>query len=266
MTDNPIRTRLAQGDDLFGVFTMFAEPALVEIAGLAGFDFAILDTEHGPAGHEALQNCLRAADATGLPCLVRVPQHTPGDVQRALDSGAAGIIGPHVRNVADARALVASCRYPPQGQRGTAFTARHGGYGLRDRNLTAARAADVMVVAQIEDAEALEAIEGIAGVPGLDSVFVGPADLAVSLGVTGVEAREAVGNALRETVAPAAASAGVALGSFAADAQEARTLAAAGCRLSAVSGTTLIAVAHIQQTETFRHASAYLASKREDSR
>lgn len=256
-----MRARLAAGEPLFGIFSMFAEPALVEIAGLAGFDYAILDTEHGPTGQESLQNCLRAGDAVGLPCLVRVPQNAAADMQRALDSGAAGIVAPHVRTADDARALVAACRYPPFGERGTAFTARHGGYGLHAPARTRARADDALIVAQIEDAAALEVIEPIAAVDGLDSLFVGPADLAVSLGLSGAEGRAAVDDALHGTVAPAAAAAGRIVGTFVSDADEALAQAERGCALLAMSGTSLIAGAHRSLIDTYRNGRAAASAR-----
>lgn len=251
-----LRSRLQVGGSLFGVFSMFPEPALVEIAGLAGFDFAILDTEHGPAGHEALQHCLRAGDSVGIPCIVRVPQRSSGDAQRALDSGAAGIIAPHVRTADDARALVASCRYPPFGERGTASTARHGGYGLRAPEQIRGRADDVLVIAQIEDADALDNVEAIAAVDGLDCLFVGPADLAVSLGLTGAAARDAVDDALYNIVAPATNAAGRLLGTFVGNADEALAQLDRGCSLVAMSGTSLIVGAHRAAIDTYKKGRA----------
>lgn len=247
-----LRQRLASGERLFGVFLMFAEPALVEIAGFAGFDFAILDTEHGPTGHEALQHCLRAGAAAGLECLVRVPQRADADIQRALDSGAAGIVAPHITSAAEAESFVAACRLPPEGRRGVVFSARSGDYGFAGIENTKARAAEVLTVAQIEDASALDAAGEIAGVAGLDCLFVGPTDLAASMGLAGEEARQAVAAAISERVLPAARAADRWFGAFVGDADEATALIADGAVLCAISGTSLIAAANRETVAAFR--------------
>lgn len=251
-----LRQRLTSGEKLFGVFLMFAEPALVEIAGFAGFDFAILDTEHGPTTHESLQHCLRAGAAAGLECLVRVPQRSDADIQRALDSGAAGIVAPHITSAAEAELFVAACRLPPEGRRGVVYSARSGDYGFAGVERTRARAAQVLTVAQIEDVSAVDEAAEIARTPGLDCLFVGPADLSASMGLSGQPARKAVAAAISQTVLPAARDAGRWFGAFVTDAAEARSLVAEGAVLCAISGTSLITAAHRDVVTAFRQEGA----------
>lgn len=251
-----LRQRLTSGEKLLGVFLMFAEPALVEIAGFAGFDFAIIDTEHGVTGHESLQHCLRAGAAAGLECLVRVPQRGDADIQRALDSGAAGIVAPHITSAGDAESFVSACRLQPEGRRGVVYSARSGDYGFAGVERTRARAAEVLAVAQIEDASAVDAASEIAGTPGLDCLFVGPTDLAASMGVAGEQARAAVAAAISDHVLPSAREAGRWFGAFVADAGEARSLVAEGAALCAISGTALIAAAHRDVVATFHREGA----------
>lgn len=248
-TMNP-RERLRGGDALLGIFTMFSEPALVEMAGHAGYDFVIVDTEHGPSSHETVQHCLRAADAAGIAVLVRVPRAAYGDIQRLLDSGASGIVMPHVTTAEEATDLVQACRLPPAGTRGTAYTARSGKYGYADPIDVRAAAAHVLVVAQIEDAAAVDNIDEIAAVPGVDCLFVGPTDLTASLQL-GANATEALERIMLDQLRPAAVAHGRMWGSFVADATEARRLAAAGARLFALSGTSMVRDAFLAPVTAF---------------
>ena len=234
-----LRERLQRDEALLGLFTMFSEPALVEMAGHAGYDFVILDTEHGPAGMEEIHHCLRAGAAVGVDCLVRVPQGAAGDIQRVLDAGAAGIVAPHIRSADDARALVSSCRLPPLGQRGTAFTARSGSYGFEEPSRIRSAAEQVLVVAQIEDEEALESLDSIAAADGLDCLFVGPADLAASLRLE-PHTLQLLDEIVQTRVRPAAKAAGRVWGSFVSGVDEAHTLRAAGAQIFAISSTALI--------------------------
>ena len=155
--------------------------AQVEIAGYAGFDVVILDTEHGPGETSALEEHVRAADAAGLPALVRVG--AVGEILAALDAGAAGVVVPHVLDAAGAEAAVAAAHYPPRGRRGLALSTRAGRYGavsLADHLRRAA--AETCVIVQIEDREAVAAADAILAVPGVSAVLIGAADLAMSLG------------------------------------------------------------------------------------
>ena len=112
---DPFKTRLRRRDVMFGCFVGQPSPAIVEMVGYAGFDYVIIDLEHGPTGLEMLENMLRAAQAAGAASLVRMPSPAPADVLRVLDAGADGILVPRVESVADAQAIVAHA-YPPAGQ------------------------------------------------------------------------------------------------------------------------------------------------------
>lgn len=245
LTDVPahrLAGRLAR-ENCAGLFVMLTDPALVEIAGLAGFDFVVVDTEHGPASAESVEHLVRAADAVGVSCLVRVPARGFAQVQRALDAGAAGIVAPHVVSRVDAEALVAAVRYPPAGRRGFAGTARSGRYGMVPRDAALAGGDDLLAVAQIEDAAALDRLDEIACTPGLDAVLVGPSDLSVSLGVTGAEFDKTLSALLDRLVGVAARRGDLVVGCFAPDADTGRRLLAAGVGFVVLSSTSIVATA-----------------------
>lgn len=153
--------------------------AAVETLGVAGFDWLIVDTQHGLIGYEDLPDLLPAASNAGIPVIVRVAWNEPSSIMKALDAGAEGVIVPMVNSPDDARQAVAACRFPPAGIRSWGPT-RHvmhvPGYspGAADRN--------TICIVMVETVEAVERIEDIVAVPGIDGVFIGPNDLAVSAG------------------------------------------------------------------------------------
>ena len=199
---------------------------LIELTGLVGMDFVVIDTEHGPADQIPLGQHLTAATAVGIPALVRVGD--PTEILRVLDLGAAGIIAPHISSVEQAEAVVRAASYPPRGDRGFATYSRSGRQGLVDtaEHLRNAEA-NTAVILMIEDARGVDAAEAIAAVPGVDALFVGPADLAVSLGVPGQQSGQQIQQVIRE-VQEAAHRAGVAVASITADAESARAQFRAG--------------------------------------
>lgn len=183
MTPNEaFRARLLAKAPLLGSFVKTPHPMVVEVLGASGLDFLVLDGEHSPFDRAAIDLCLLAARAVGMATLVRVPDHNPSSILAALDSGAAGVVVPHVNTTDQARALSAAVRYIPGG-RGIAGTTRAGGYGgkpLADHRRDAAR--QTVLICQIEDREAVENHRAIAAVEGVDALFVGRADLSLSCG------------------------------------------------------------------------------------
>lgn len=238
--DNRIKKAFTESRPAFGMFIMIPAPALVEVAGYAGFDFVILDTEHGAAGPETVEHLLRAADAAEITPIVRVTAFDRALILRALDAGAQGILVPHVRSAAEAEAVVAACRYPPAGARSLATTSRAGRHGFRTVAEHIERSnREILVAVQIEDAEAIPAVEAIAAIPGLDVLFVGPADLSLSMGHAGrpehPEVQEAIGRTFK-----AADAAGKEIGYFVRDAEAAKAIVARGVRMVSFSSTTVL--------------------------
>ena len=157
-------------------------PELVEIIGLAGFEFVMLDGEHG-AAFTNLAPLLTACDAAGITSLVRVPSHDRSVLLPPLELGAGGLQVPFVNTPEQASALVREAKYPPLGDRGVSVITRAARFGFSDRRryLREANRQTILAV-QLETREAAENAEAIAAVPGVDLVFIGPADLAQSYG------------------------------------------------------------------------------------
>ncbi len=186
---NRLRELINQKPSALGTFVTLADPIAVELAGLAGFEFIVIECEHAGLSLETVQNQLRAARAHELGTLVRVPAGDLGFVQRVLDIGANGVLVPHISDAKAAARAVSAVRFPPEGHRGmypSSAAAEFGAHGLPGvRELTHALNRNTVLAVMIEEASAVEQIEEIARTPGVDLVVVGPSDLSASLGVIG---------------------------------------------------------------------------------
>lgn len=173
-----LKARLAAGEQLLGGLLRLGTEELVEMVAVSGFDFVLLDTEHGPADVAELRRHLVLAEAHGVPVLVRVGGHEPALVLRVLDAGAEGVVAPHIDTAAQAAALVASAHYPPTGVRGFATYGRAGRFGLVAPDEHAHAAAErTLVFGMIESPAGVRAAAAIVATPGLDGIMVGTADL-----------------------------------------------------------------------------------------
>lgn len=171
-----ITERLRTGEALVGTFLNLGSPLAAEVCGRAGFDWALVDLEHGAGTEAELIPTLQALAATGTPAIVRVEANARPRFARALDAGADGVMVPRVDSADEARAAVASMRYPPRGVRGVAYMNRGAGWALD------APEADALCAIQIESRAAVEDVDAIAAVDGVDVLFVGPSDLRQALG------------------------------------------------------------------------------------
>ena len=194
--------RLARREPLLGTLLTLPSPEVAEVVAAAGFDWLFVDMEHGLIDFEAVQRIVQAA-GHACPCVVRVPGHEPILVAKALDTGAAGIIVPHVNTAAEARAVVRAAHYPPSGARSLGV-ARAQGYGSRIADAIARDNARTAVVAQVEHIDAVGNIDEIVAVPGLSAVFIGPFDLSASLGKPGEIGAPDVQQAIGEVVSACA--------------------------------------------------------------
>lgn len=206
-----LREKLARGETIFGSHTSWGGAMITEMYGVAGFDVAWIDTEHGNMDPKEVQNALIGARAGGIPAFVRVPWHTGVLAKPLLDIGADGIIFPMVLTADDAREVVAACRYPPEGVRGYGpFRAmRYGAVGAMEYINDYSRR--VWVVPQIEHIEAVRNLDEILKVPGIDLLVVGPCDLSGSMGLLGQINHPNVKAAMDEIAAKAKA-AGIPIG------------------------------------------------------
>ncbi|MBI2755548.1 MAG: siderophore biosynthesis protein SbnG [Chloroflexi bacterium] len=183
MRENLTRARLQRGLPVFGAWATLSDPAVAEMIGYAGYHFVILDMEHVPNGLMTIERMIRACEISGVTSIVRVPDANPKTILRVLDSGAEGVMVPHVVSATDARDAVAACRYPPVGARGASPTARATRYSFTPfTEYTRHADREVLVVAMVEDREAVGQAPAILATPGLDVVFVAPYDLAGSYG------------------------------------------------------------------------------------
>jgi 2-keto-3-deoxy-L-rhamnonate aldolase RhmA len=206
MHQNRVKAMMKQGRLAVGAHVGLADPAVVEIIGLAGFDAAFIDTEHTAFDVSTVENMIRACELTGITSIVRVPDNNPKNILRILDAGAQGIHVPHIADVKDALAAVKAVRYAPLGERGMASSARAARYGAGPlQEHLATSNAEILLTVMIEDKEALDHLAEIASVPGVDLVAIGPNDLAAALGITSAndprfkKTIEDIAKTLRET-------------------------------------------------------------------
>ena len=225
-----------------GVCVSLLCPDFIEMCGLVGFQWVLLDAEHTPLDHAACRNLVRAADGVGMPCIVRIPEIRPAIIEGFLDSGALGILAPDVASAADAAALVAAVKFSPEGRRGAASRTRAADYGLAGSKTDFYRRsnAGTLTVALIESPQGLQALDEILAVPRLDYVALGASDLRLSAEAAGPVDESAFQALLSDTQARIRAR-GMPQVAVVTDATEARTAIAAGAQLVAVADTALFA-------------------------
>ena len=164
---------------------MLGHPQVVEILSLAGFDFIVLDQEHGLGDPSSLPAQLHAMSATPTVGVVRVPWNDHVYLKRVLDAGAEAVLIPSINTAEEARAAVAACLYPMRGRRGTAASSvRASSYGMAP-DYVATCAENLMIACQIESAQAVENIDEILAVDGIDMLLIGPTDLSATVGQMG---------------------------------------------------------------------------------
>ena len=226
------KERLVRGETFIGAFVCLPCPESAELLAEIGYDWLVLDTEHGPYGPLQAQRALQAVGRR-CPCVVRVPASDDVWIKKALDIGAAGVLVPMVNTAAAAAHVARACKYAPAGTRGMGLARAHG-YGAGFEEYVAQANDRIAVIVQAEHIEAVENIEAIVRVPGLDAIFVGPYDLSASMGKPGQVSDPDVRAAIRR-VRDAALAAGVQLGIYCSDAKAARGFVRQGYTLIGMS-------------------------------
>jgi 2-dehydro-3-deoxyglucarate aldolase len=211
---NNFRARLASGEALIGTLLSLPVPALAEIAADAGFDWLFLDMEHGAIGITELSGLVRAAGGSSA-AVVRIPETREMWIRYALDSGADGVIVPHVNTGEEAARAVRWAKFPPRGERSVGFS-RANRYGTRFQSDIESANQTTAIIPQVEHIDAVRNIEEIAAVPGIDAVFIGPYDLSASMGKPGEISAPDVHEAI-ETVKRSCRARRIPLGIFARD-------------------------------------------------
>jgi 4-hydroxy-2-oxoheptanedioate aldolase len=239
---NLTKEALRAGQNVVCIQPHFPSPELVEFLGHLGFDCVFIDAEHGGVGVERAQELVRAADASGVPTLVRVPRNEPETILRYLDIGSGGVLVPHVKSAEHAEAAVRASKFAPRGIRGAHAATRAAGYGLTQssRAYFAQANAETLVAVMIEDASAVESFEQIAATDGLDLCVLGREDLAMSLGYPGELDHPEVAR-LTELVLQAARRAGLPLGITTPDGFAVSELFERGFQFVVVSASRLLA-------------------------
>jgi len=254
MLVNPLKDRVRRDDPVFGTIVPIPSPEVAEIVGLSGYDFLLVDMEHGPVTVDVLEDLVRACRAVDVVPLARVPEGHPKTILRALDVGCVGVMVPQVETPEQAQAAVAATKYAPAGTRSLAgaTAAAWWGHVPTPDHVTASNAA-TMNILQIETRRGLEAVEAIARIPGVDVLFIGPSDLSQSLGHPGIVSHPDVQAAIRRIIG-AGRNAGVPVGILALTPEDVRAYRSWGATMFMDSLPRLLLRACRVQVQELREA------------
>ena len=182
---NPVKRKLKNGQKTIGGFLQMISPVSAEIMSQSGFDWLIVDLEHSPGDFANLQAQLQAMNGSGVVPFARAPWNDMVAIKRTLDTGVMGVLIPYVNTREEAEAAVAACKYPPLGVRGVAGSPRAAGYTRNTMPYLTTANDEVVVMIAVETMEAVNNLDEILTVEGLDGIFIGPVDLASSMGYLG---------------------------------------------------------------------------------
>ena len=206
-----LKKRICNGETLLGCWLNLGSSLTSEIVGMAGFDWVLIDIEHGAGSEGQVLHQLQALEHTSAASIVRVESYERQRFHRVLDLGAEGIMCPRIRTLAEAEQAVKAIRYQPEGVRGVAKLNRAARFGTDFENYYANHKKNLVCIVQIETAEILDSLDSVAATDGVDVLFIGPTDLSIALGVYGEPDHPKVFEAIRAT-AGAAVKAGKAAG------------------------------------------------------
>ncbi|AUS05488.1 HpcH/HpaI aldolase family protein [Pseudotamlana carrageenivorans] len=207
---------------VLGPFMKISDPALVEISAFAGFDFVIIDLEHGPNNFQTIQGHIRAAQAKNIVPVVRVPEINENMISKALDIGAAYVQVPQIENAEDAKRVVKAAKFYPEGARGVCRYVRAADYAAMPKeDYFSSANKNTGVIIHIEGNTAFNNIDEILKVDGVDVIFIGPYDMSQSCGVPGQVNHPSVISKMKEIVEKANAQ-GVVVGTFVESASSAK--------------------------------------------
>jgi len=203
MRHNAMKAKFLAGEPAFGCSIMIPSPQMVEMAGHAGFDWVLVDMEHGTIGLETAELMIMAAEAVDITPIVRPPGNSAALITAAMDRGAAGVQVPHVNSVEDARRAVAAVKFGPGDYRGLAAGTRPDRYGLAEAmpEFVQRSNEESLVCIQLEHASAIDNLDALLEVEGVDIFFIGPSDLSQSMGHPGNPQAEPVKSAIEQSLA-----------------------------------------------------------------
>lgn len=248
---NRFKAALKAGQRQIGVWCSIPDPSSVELLANCGYDWLLIDTEHTPIESTEAVALLRAAEPSPTTPIVRPGWNDMVDIKRLLDGGAQSLLIPYVQSADEARAAVAAVRYPPRGMRGVSGLSRASRFGaIKDYNIRAEE--EICLLLQLETVEAIEHLDEICTIDGVDGVFIGPADLAASMGHLGNAGHPEVKAKIVETIQRLTA-AGMPAGFLSADQEMARAAADAGALFVAVDlDTALLRRSAVARREEWR--------------
>ena len=235
MKKNNLKKALHDSKIVSGPFLKITDPAVVEIIGFAGFDFVIIDAEHGPISMENAQNMIRAAETVNITPIIRVGNNDEALILLALDIGAQGIEIPQINSSSDAVRAVKLVKYSPQGERGVCRYVRAANYSSLDKfKYFKSANEETMIIAHIEGVEGINNLNEILSVSGIDVIFIGPYDLSQSLGIPGEVNHPLVTEKMKEVVLKCKQNK-VAVGTFADDVETAKSWVSLGVQYMSFS-------------------------------
>ncbi len=201
MRVNKMKAKLKQNHPVFGVSIMIPSTQLVEMVARLGFDWVLIDCEHGTINLETVEVLAMAAQANGITPIARPRTKSPADIQQIMDRGVMGVQVPHVNTAYDARAVVEAVKYHPIGKRGLAAGTRPAnyGFGITQSEYVEEANRESLVCVQFEDKQAIENADEILAVDNIDVFFIGPSDLSQSMGHPGQYDEPSVAHAIDST-------------------------------------------------------------------
>lgn len=182
---NHVKHKMQAGKKTVGAWAQLASPFTAEIMSRAGFDWLVIDMEHGPGDILTLVSQLQAMQGTDTCALVRTPWNDFVAIKRILDTGVHGLLVPYVNTKEEAEEAVRACRYPPEGVRGVAGSPRAQDYAQNVQEYLQCAADEILLITAVETPKAVSNLEGILSVDGVDGIFIGPMDLATNMGHLG---------------------------------------------------------------------------------
>ncbi|WP_156840555.1 HpcH/HpaI aldolase family protein [Novosphingobium aquimarinum] len=185
MFDYSVKTKLEAGQVVFGSFVKLDAPAVAEVYGLSGFDFTIIDAEHGCFSHQSIENMIRAGERVGISSVIRTQDAAEATILHALDSGASGIQVPSLKTADEVAEVIRMAKYWPEGERGSARACRAAGYGTSGPDYQEKANRHTLVCVHVENKEMVEQVDALCQLDQLDVLFIGPGDLSESLGHPG---------------------------------------------------------------------------------
>ncbi|MCY4476510.1 MAG: HpcH/HpaI aldolase/citrate lyase family protein [Gammaproteobacteria bacterium] len=241
LPENGFKRALGEDGVQFGLWLALASPVAAELCACAGFDWLLLDGEHGADDFRSIYAQLQAIEGTGTPAIVRLTDDDPVRIKRYLDMGVQSLLIPMVDTAEQAERLVASVRYPPRGIRGLATSITRASRWTQIEDYARQAEEQICLIVQAETVTAIDNLKAIAAVDGVDSVFVGPSDLSASMGYLGQpghpDVQAVIAQALRDI-----AALGKAPGTLAGSPEAIRTHAGNGAKFLGIGSDTALLV------------------------